>query len=522
MRYLAILEVSQKQAYIFSSNKVRDNIVNSAIIAKVLSTEFLEEVLSEKGYSDEKNMVYSGGGHTILEYDLLETAQENIAVLTSKIYCEFSGLEVFAKIVPFDENATAEENLKTLTSELESKKARRASAFKQGSFGVEAIDATTLDVCAPGAVAYVDATGKRCDINMVTTADDACKTKAWEEIRLDEYNDTAKEFTPDGFLPVYAFSELGGKKNKSNFIAVVHIDGNGMGKRVEDLYHKIEQDHPNASWDEVKKTLREFSESIDADYKNAYQLMAQRVSASISGGSLKGELALKDNSFPVRRIITAGDDICFVTEGRIGIECAKIFIEELSKKKNCVDQKSYTACAGVAIVHQKYPFYRAYELAEVLCSSAKSYGAKLSPSDNGSSICSIDWHIEFGELKDSLSETRKQYETKDGNRLELRPYIISSENELTISENQKFEAVRKLILSLQRELEVYGTGKIKGLREALKAGETAANNYNVFNQMMLQDLFIELGEHGDGVKHSRHFDAIELIDTFLPVEGGND
>ena len=36
-RYLVMLEVSQKQAYIFGSNKLKDNIRNSAIIAWIMS-----------------------------------------------------------------------------------------------------------------------------------------------------------------------------------------------------------------------------------------------------------------------------------------------------------------------------------------------------------------------------------------------------------------------------------------------------------------------------------------------------
>ena len=65
---LTILEVSQKQSYIFSSNKVKDNIVNSAVIAYVLGAKYIGEILQETNYVEEKNMVYSGGGHTILEF----------------------------------------------------------------------------------------------------------------------------------------------------------------------------------------------------------------------------------------------------------------------------------------------------------------------------------------------------------------------------------------------------------------------------------------------------------------------
>lgn len=77
--------------------------------------------------------------------------------------------------------------------------------------------------------------------------------------------------------------------------------------------------------------------------------------------SLKEKFDCQDTKqpyFPVRNIILAGDDVCFVTEGRIGVECARIFLEKIWGKVNSVDNKNYSACAGVAIVHQKYPFIR--------------------------------------------------------------------------------------------------------------------------------------------------------------------
>lgn len=65
---LVKLEVSQKQAYIFSSNKLKDNVLNSAVIAWIMSPEYFAETVTANGKSElfdlKKNLVYSGGGHT--------------------------------------------------------------------------------------------------------------------------------------------------------------------------------------------------------------------------------------------------------------------------------------------------------------------------------------------------------------------------------------------------------------------------------------------------------------------------
>lgn len=511
-RYLAILEVSQKQAYIFASNKVKDNIVNSAIIAYVLGEKYIEEVLSKLGYDKEKNMVYSGGGHTILEFSDIELGKSMVKELTEQIYRNFDGLEVFATIKQYIEGKSVGDNLTDLVKQLEKKKSVRRSAFKRGSYGIEQQDTNTLKSKC------VDPDSK-------------------EKLKVKEIeNKEAKSFYPEKFKPAYEFEKLGGKKNDSNFIAVVHIDGNGMGKRVEALYDKLE----SVSWDEAKKRLYSFSKCIDNDFKDAYREMADEIAKKLTDKEVCKELELTENYFPVRHIITAGDDICFVTEGRIGIECARIFIEKLAKKTNAEDKNGYTACAGVCIVHCKYPFFRAYELAEMLCSNAKAYGAEISPEDNGSGISSVDWHVEFGELQDSLAEIRKEYVVGDGTELELRPYVIkvSDENKWKeINEYKKYKNFKNTINSIQNCEKEYGIGKVKGLRAALKQGETSVKNYMHFYKMndFISDYtyrdfnldkdrlftgakleipaYIELGEK----KHSVIFDAIELMDTYISL-----
>ena len=484
-RYLTILEVSQKQAYIFGSNKVADNIVNSAVIAKCLSPEFISESLDKEVYIDEANMVYSGGGHTILEFDDPGKAKMCVSIISEKIFTDFEGLEIFAKTIEYNDSLSPKDNLKELTAQLEKKKALRSSAFHHGSFGIEKIDVNTLSP-------------EKCG---------TCEAK--KTVKSEEYNEASKIFTPEGFSPAHEFGKLGMEENVSGFIAVVHIDGNGMGKRVDELYDCgcMKTD----DWNDVKKKLRQFSEGIDKDFKDAYHEMADAVAQSIKNGQLKDKLKLEYEKekqyFPVRRIITAGDDICFVSEGRIGLECARIFIEKLSVKKNEIDKKGYSACAGVAIVHQKYPFYKAYELAEELCSYAKKGGAQISPTDDGRNVSSIDWHIEFGEIKDSMEEIRKDYISYDGENMSGRPYLVTANEEIMkdVDDKQKYDTFKKNVLALSSKEKEIGSGKIKQLRGVIKKGKVETDNYMKFYRI------------GDDIKENLTFDAIEMIDTFFEV-----
>lgn len=509
MRYLMILEVSQKQAYIFSSTKLQENVANSEAICKVTDSKYFQK-LSEEHIVDfdiQRNLVYSGGGHTILEFSDEKQARRFAFHVSKAVKREFHNMELFVKIKEYDDHCTPGGNLKQLSEELEKKKSVRQASFHQGTFGVEKPDTTLRKpVAKVSNILHID----------------------W---KLDQ------EYVPEGFHPVQAFGDLGNQKDESSFIAVVHIDGNAMGKRVE----KLRSQNENATWETYKSILKCFSDSVDEDFKTAYKEMADEIKNAINQGKLE-KLELRNHAFPVRRIILAGDDVCFVTEGHIGIEAARIFLNKLSKKINKQDHEGYTACAGVAIVHQKSPFYKAYEIAEMLCSNAKKYLASFQDniSDSGSKGCAIDWHIEYGTGMDNLSEIRKMYDTNDHNRLELRPYLISGEELMKSDPYRKYDEFKKFIELLERDIsqEKISRGKVKELRSALKEGEQSAVYFMKSNRIEDLTYFEHEGkaidvekiksgqgldrkvfvETADGVRRSLLFDAIEMMDTYISLE----
>ena len=502
---LAIVEVSQKQAYIFASNKLQDNIKRSEEIVRVTSKDYFSEKCKEH-FNPEKNYVYSGGGHTILEFDSKDEAISFNKELTVSVMKDYPDMELFVTVREYDEDKKPSENLKELIKQLEAKKAERRSSFGHGSFGIEKIDSYSLSLVRVG----------------------------------EKKGDTPSEknsMVPEGFRPAYHFEDLGGTVGESSFIAIVHIDGNGMGKRVNDLYGSLDETVPD--WEEYKEKIRSFSDSIDRDFKDSFKEMGKVVADAIKSGSLKN-LSLKDDYFPIRKIIMSGDDVCFVSEGRIGIECSRLFIERLREKTNSVDKKGYEACAGVAMVHRKYPFFRAYELAESLCSNAKRMCASIDKDNNGALLSAVDWHISFGELGDTTEDIRSDYITDDGRNLELRPYLIGGDTKAASEEPlRRYANFSRLIGYLQSEDQSFARSTIKQLRNELKKGLESTENYLKFHKIQelvsryYYDIFekrnlteIGSGEHGngklfiktsDGKQRSILFDAIEVMDTYLPI-----
>ena len=490
-RYLTMIEVSQKQAYIFASNKLRDNISRSETIAMITGTAYVQRALDLEdvnGIDAADHLVYAGGGHAVFEFAAEEEAKAMVRALTGCVLREFPEIALFAKTIAYDAAKTPGQNMKELTGALEKKKAVRRASFHQISFGVERVDAGT---------------GK--SIRAALSADEGQEPQAVTEIKS---VDKAAEHIPDGFTEAAEFERLGGSRGESGFIAVVHIDGNAMGRRVTDFSARF----GIGSWDEYKQQMRAFSESIARDYEAAYDEMTAQLAQMFRDGGLT-ELDLQKRQgktfMPVRRIISEGDDLCFVSEGRIGIALAARFLKILSGKKNIIDGLPYAACAGVALVHRKYPFYRAYQLAEVLCKNAKRYPAEGSKGDQAG-ISAIDWHIAYGELQDSLDETRRDYVSRDGKALICRPYLVSG----TVSDEaagwygsyRAFETLMKKLTSDQ----VYSSGLLKGMRPVLKKGDAATKLY--LNYHKASKLAADQSER------RMLFDAIEVMDTYLPLK----
>lgn len=499
-RVLVMLEVSRKQEYVFASQKLRDNAVRSKEISTVTQSAFFESAAGAL-YSEADNLVYSGGGHAILQFDDPTQAGDFIWAVTKAAMETYHGMELFAKQYPYDPQEKPGKNLHALMVAMEEKKARRKTAIRQLDFGVEKKAEETSRDSAPDVLPAPP--GRR-------------------------YFSTPEEIV----LPE--------KAKKDNFIAVIHIDGNGMGDRSQRVI-----DAAGDNWEECRKKLRRFSEGIQSDFEAAFMEMTEAVMAAGYDAKI----------LPIRPVVLAGDDVCFVTAGSIGLECARIFLEKLNQKTNCEQPgEPYSACAGVALVHSKYPFHAAYSLAEELCDKAKEFGAELDPQR---SVCAMDWHIEFGQLKNSLKELREDYAVEpfaddDGNivtdaRMELRPVAVLVPEGVSTEATggvRTYSFVKGMLNAMKGEMGKTARGKIKELRTAMKQGPTACRFYmqDAGIQKLLYHVFDaeyqtdeeqlrELRDmlHGKTTERSAYrkvgkewrclfFDAIELTDHYAELK----
>lgn len=450
---LMILEVSQKQTYIFTPRELGRNRIRSEQIAYVTSSPFFQVCCP--AYDPEKNMVYSGGGHTVLRFPSPEEASAFAQAVTTQVLRDFPGMELYVKQLPYDPNKTPGENLLALSRALESKKARRQQSMRTLSTGLEAFTVPE-DKPVPSPVPPA----------------------------------------PTGWHWTENLSEIA---NLDNFLAVIHIDGNAMGKRVAAIYEKCGSD-----WERCTELLRQFSMDIDRHFAEAFSEMTEEFTHAEAPSRWNA------GALPIYKLIGAGDDVCFITCGKLGMDCAASFLEHLSSKVNGADEKPYSACAGVVLTHKRNPFWQAYELSEALCRNAKTF-----VSDHGGDFCALDFHVEYGEMKASLSQIRQDYRMDDGGRMELRPLALAGNVPESVPEVRRYRYTAGLAQQLQRKSTVLPRSKIKPLRSALRQGRLETL---LAMRMSKLEGFLDTGGQGDfytgpnGQHRSLYYDAIELMD----------
>ena len=209
--------------------------------------------------------------------------------------------------------------------------------------------------------------------------------------------------------------ELGGLKGESH-IAVVHADGNGMGEHLDKVVNK---EYEKVA--DFLHYLRAFSASVSVLSKSALGKTLLYFDAL----SLEG-LHLCENVFPFRPIVYGGDDLTFVCDGRVGLHLTAYYLQEFAKGTIVVSGESQPvdACAGVAIVHSKFPIAQAYSFADDLCGLAKSH--RRDPKKGNSSGSWLDFQIIQEGITEPVSTLRdSQYRSLEGQKLDqYRPYKV--------------------------------------------------------------------------------------------------
>ena len=480
---LTAIDTTQIQSYVFGSNQLKENIGGSELVElathqwvyEALPTthnvaNFKTEELDTGKTIDlvDAEIVYAGGGNTVVLFKSILLAQTFTRQLTRRILTSAPGLEIVVTHREFDWETTplAQVVQQTLGVDLARKKQTRQPSVPLLGLGV------TIPCNSTGLVASGADGGK--PISRETKAKIADGNQQSGERRL---LDLLPRITQGGWNIPRDFDKLGRIKGDEGYIAVVHADGNGMGKRIEQIAEQYGTSQQNRAYIDA---MREFSGAIKQASRQALRAATDLMANALIEDAELAKIHHED--FPMRPIVFGGDDMTFVCNGRYGLPLAVRYLQAFEKetaKEPAFNKRPVYACAGVAIVKVHYPFARAYHLSEQLCLSAKKMSKEMS-AKGGQDCSALDWHFAMAGITGSLQNIREnEYEIdlrqKERSKLHMRPVLLH-EHDHTWRSWPAFQALT------QEFAEEDGgwydrRNKVKALREALRAGPIAVEEF---------------------------------------------
>ena len=530
---VTIIDTAAIQNYVFGSNSLQHNVGASGLVHYATHDWVFEELVkmgktnidsnyefNEKTIENDdlkSELVYAGGGNTVIlfnennEKDLARKFTKN---LTSRVLMEAPGLQLIVAHNSFEwDDSNLAQTVSDTLGDVNNKKYNRHFSTPLLGLGV------TVDCQYTGMPAV--------DIRPKSEKD--TKNKVWissEVAKKWDFFGTATERLRKNFplrLTSYEyvsnFNDFG-VKHESSYIAVVHADGIGMGKRVQVIADEHSDDNRK-----YIGAIREFSRLVEHATKTALQTSVDRLQDSINKvdkvDKIGGVVEIHENDrgkklLPFRPIVFGGDDVTFVCDGRLGLTLAELYLRELaSPDLKLSDGDPIYARAGIAIVKTHYPFSRAFALAENLAKSAKKYIIEKQKSDENNLIA-MDWHFAASGPIGDLDEIRKREYTVDSGKLYMRPVRLGKSID---SDWHSWDTFTNIMEDF-RDNWVDKRNKIMSLRDALRAGPETVEQFVTLYAQKLPEIKTNSDSDTRGWVDGccTCFDAIEAMDFFVPLK----
>lgn len=369
--YLYGAAVQGIQSFIFQTNELKDIVGASELVNAICQSKynakkqpvFSEGLFDEFGNNPEDSILRAAGNIKYL-FKEKSACQKAVREFPKKVMETAPGITISQAVVEIEYSDDNDFNTQyeTASQELEMKlRAQRNKPFDSITAGPLACSRSRktglpevpfTSIKDPDKEEHFDKATiqKRRYIKQVDLINKAFYREGESEYRLTE-DDVALNI-----------SEM---TDSNSWIAIIHADGNSLGKLVEKVGKEKEQ-------------FKKFSAALDKSTQEAAYDAFQVVKKTYLDDSYK---------IPMRPIVLGGDDLTMVMRGSLAIpfveaflkafeERTKLNLNEILKNEPDLEFDRLTACAGIAFVKESYPFYYGYQLAEELCSAAKKDAKK--------------------------------------------------------------------------------------------------------------------------------------------------
>jgi hypothetical protein len=413
------MDIASIQKYVFCSNRLKENIGASIIVEEIFSTmipntlhnldlltvsEFSswEKITrnSEVDFFTKNKLVeigYIGGGNALILFSDFSNAKEFTREITKNALLEYPGIKINVCVTETNNNEIInnfEIFMNSIFSNLVESKNKYFPNVSIPKFGI------TKD-CA--------LSGNSIDSKL---QDQYISSESKVKIEKSDSKNNKYNIGNGKYSLTNEINKLG-QKSGNNWIGVVHIDGNNMGEKFQNCKNLNQLRYFSSKTKEIANTS--FTELLEKLQKNIEK----------NEKTLSNIMSLEHKHYPIREILIGGDDITFVCNANFAIYLAETYIKIWTNNMNTALREyglEFSACAGIAIVKTKHPFYQSYKMSENLCTRAKSVVKKLINPNTSA----IDFYIHNGGISgdlDSLIDLKYTSEDKSINN-HYGPYLL--------------------------------------------------------------------------------------------------
>ena len=200
-------------------------------------------------------------------------------------------------------------------------------------------------------------------------------------------------------------------KCKKKRLALIHMDGNDLGKLFQDALKK-QQGGPEVRQQKLADLSKSIENAVDAAFVAALEAVVTK-DARQSGQTQAGY------TVPLRPLVLGGDDVTVITRADVALPFVRAFTSafELETAKH---GHRCSMGAGMVIMPVGYPFAKAWTLCDDLCKNAKKKTIDMEKRPS-----SLDWLVLTSDVEDSVSTLRERTaKAADGKALTCKPFIL--------------------------------------------------------------------------------------------------
>lgn len=453
---LAMYDIRGKQEYIYKSNKMKE-IIGASYIIRDCFKDYLypaaRKYQNSKGLFDYKNedentdfseenflrhlnegyvgeVVYDGGGNFFVLYKDIKAYEDINKDFYRRLLIGTYSLKVLTSYIEGVDFADYKMDQKKIYSIHRQREQKETMIHPVNALPIVQVDERNY---LP--LAEMQWTGEK---NEKVSYESKCKYLKYKQVTAKNSKDRIVEGER-------LLDDIVTLKGEESLLAVIYIDGNNMGAKVEACTNG-----KNHSYASSVAALRKFSSEIHEHY------IEKRIE--------NVDEMLDVNKKSKRRfVVYAGDEITFICNARYAYDVAVEYLKKLSVDEP--ENAPRTSCAGIAIFHSHMPFSEAYRIAEECCESGK----KLMKEEGIQNASLIDYHYCQGAIGTSLEDIREQEENTDLSR----PWFICHAQ--CVKDNKELVhgkyVTKELVEEMRAELKKVARGNIKGLMFSAKKSE---------------------------------------------------